>query len=283
MSKITKIGILKVGCIGTTPLLEFLLDERAERRDITVRVVGSGASMNPKQCREAAEALARYKPDFAIVISPNATVRGSKVGRMTLAKEGVPTIVISDSPTKKIVEELKAEGFGYIILEADAMIGARKEFLDPIEMALFNSDIIKVLAITGVFQNVVNELDKVIDCIKNGEKINLPKTVIDCEKAIAASGLSNDYAKVKAMGAHEIAKRVSGVTNKGCFVMKDWEKYTATVASAHEMMRSAAKLVDEAREIEKDNDRVLRQPHNTDGTVLKKSKLIEKPFKSESS
>lgn len=43
MSKTVKIGILKVGCIGSAPLLEFLLDERAERRDIAVRVVGSGA------------------------------------------------------------------------------------------------------------------------------------------------------------------------------------------------------------------------------------------------
>jgi methylenetetrahydromethanopterin dehydrogenase len=106
-------------------------------------------------------------------------------------------------------------------LEADAMIGARKEFLDPVEMALFNSDIIKVLAVTGVFQAMVNELDKVIECVKKGEKINLPKTIINCDKAISASGLSNDYAKAKAMGAHEIARRVAGVTTKGCFVIKD--------------------------------------------------------------
>ena len=65
MSKIVKIGILKLGCVGSAPLLEFLLDERAERRDIEVRVVGSGASMNPRQCKEAAEVLIQYKPDFS--------------------------------------------------------------------------------------------------------------------------------------------------------------------------------------------------------------------------
>jgi len=277
LSKIAKIGVLKVGCIGSAPLLEFLLDERAERRDIEVRVVGSGASMEPKQCAEAAEALAEYEPDFAVVISPNATVRGPKAGREALAKAGVPTIVVSDSPTKKIVKELEAEGFGYIVVEADSMIGARREFLDPVEMALYNSDIVKVLAVTGVFQTLVRVMDEVIEEVKNGGKIELPRTIIDCERAVSNSGLVNAYARAKAMASHEIARRVSGVTSKGCFVIREWEKYTATVASAHEMMRYAAKLCDEAREIEKGEDQVIRQPHRKDGKALRKLKLIEKP------
>jgi len=277
VSKIAKIGILKIGCVGSAPLLEFLLDERAERKDIEVRVVGSGASMNHRQSMEAADSLVRYKPDFAIIISPNATIRGPKVGREVLANTGVPIIIISDSPTKKIVKELEADGFGYIIVEADAMIGARREFLDPIEMALYNSDIIRVLAITGVFRLIVNEIDKVIGLVKKGEKIKLPKIIIDDEKATNASGLVNNYAKSKAMAAHEIARRVSDITRKGCFVIQEWSNYTTIVASAHEMMHSAAKLADEAREIEKGGDHVLRQPHHSDGMVLRKLKLIEKP------
>jgi len=35
-SKVVKIGVAKVGNIGSSPLLEFLLDERAERNDIAV-------------------------------------------------------------------------------------------------------------------------------------------------------------------------------------------------------------------------------------------------------
>lgn len=279
MSNIVKIGILKLGCIGSAPLLEFLLDERAERRDIEVRVVGSGASMNPRQCKEAAEVLLHFTPDFSIIISPNASVRGPKVGREILSKAGLPTLVISDSPAKKITQELEANGFGYIIIEADAMIGARREFLDPIEMALFNSDMIRVLAITGVFRVLIKELDKIIELVKTDEQIILPKMVINNKKASAHSSLVNEYAKGKAMAAHEMAKTVGSVNRKGCFVIQDWEKYTAIVASAHELMRNAAKLADEAREIEKSGDHVMRYPHHSKGSCLRKKKLIEKPAK----
>jgi methylenetetrahydromethanopterin dehydrogenase len=42
-------------------------------------------------------------------------------------------------------------------------------------------------------------------------------------------------------------------------------------------MRAAAKLADEARELEKANDSVLRKPHAKDGRLLTKTKLLEKP------
>ena len=38
MSKEVRIGILKLGCIGSLPLLEFLLDERADRKDVDIMV-----------------------------------------------------------------------------------------------------------------------------------------------------------------------------------------------------------------------------------------------------
>ena len=161
------------------------------------------------------------------------------------------------------------------------MIGARREFLDPVEMSIFNSDIIKVLAVTGVLPILANEIDELIGALKKGMEISLPKIIIDGEKAISASGLVNPYARAKAMAAHEIAKRVSGLTNKGCFAIKEWERYTLVVASAHEMMRYAAKLADEAREIEKNGDNLLRKPHHNDGAILTKSKLIEKPSRQE--
>ena len=41
------------------------------------------------------------------------------------------------------------------------------------------------------------------------------------------------------------------------------------------MMRIAAKMVDEAREIEKANDNVTRRPHKKDGSRLEKQKLLD--------
>ena len=46
---VVKIGIIKSGNIGTSPVLDLLLDERADRPNIDVRVFGSGAKMNPEQ------------------------------------------------------------------------------------------------------------------------------------------------------------------------------------------------------------------------------------------
>ncbi len=278
---LVKIGILKVGCVGSTPLLEFILDERAERSDIETRVIGTGASMAKNRCEDAANALASYKPNFAIVVSPNATISGPTVAREVLKKSGIPTIVVSDSPLKKIVKDLEAAGFGYIISEADSMIGARREFLHPVEMSLFNSDVIKVLAITGVFNLIVDSIDSVIQSFKRGEKPILPKLVIDKKKAIVASGLQNPYARSKALAAYEISNRVANLTNEGCFIIQEWESYTEVVAAAHEMMRTAAKLSDEAREIEKSEDSVARRPHAKDGVRMLKMKLIEKPTKPE--
>jgi methylenetetrahydromethanopterin dehydrogenase len=54
------------------------------------------------------------------------------------------------------------------------------------------------------------------------------------------------------------------------------EDYIPLVAAAHEMMKAAARLADEAREIEKGADSVLRRPHFKDGTVGEKRRLMEK-------
>jgi methylenetetrahydromethanopterin dehydrogenase len=55
------------------------------------------------------------------------------------------------------------------------------------------------------------------------------------------------------------------------------ERYIPIVASAHEMMAAAARLAEEARELEKPTDAVLRRPHADDGKILSKRKLMEKP------
>ena len=281
MLMVVRVGFLKLGNIGTAPLIELLLDERAEREDVEFRVVGTGPKLAPEHAVDAAKKLAEFKPDLAIVVSPNATLPGPTQGRETLAEAGIPTIVISDAPTKQIRQELEEKGFGYIIVEADPMIGARREFLDPVEMALFNVDVIKVLAITGVFNLIQRELNAVIEAVKRGEKPTLPRVVVTRMKAVEAAGFTNPYAKAKALAAYETAKNVATLTTAACFKIKEWEKYTLTAASAHEMIRAASKLAEEAREIEKSQDTVLRTPHHKDGTILTKRKLIEKPKRPE--
>ena len=217
VEQVVKVGILKLGCVGSAPLLEFLLDERAERKDIDVRVVGSGAKLSPDFAEDAAKKLLDFSPHFAIVVSPNATLPGPTKAREILKGAGLPTVVISDAPTKRIVKDLETAGFGYIIVEADSMIGARREFLDPVEMALFNADMITVLAATGVYNIIYESIDKMIQAVKEGKEPELPKIVVNKEKAVAAAEFKNPYAKAKAMSAFEIAKKVVDLKVEGCF------------------------------------------------------------------
>ena len=277
MPETVRLGFAKLGNIGVSPLIEFSLDERAEREDLDVRVVGSGAKLGEKEAQEVATRLLDFKPDLAVAVSANAKLPGPTSVRKILAAEGIPVIVVSDAPTKKIVEDLKRDGFGYLIVESDAMIGARREFLDPVEMVWYNAIIAKVLAGTGVFSVIVRELDRVIEQLKTGKKPDLPQIVIDRYLACEAAEYQNPYAFSKAVAAYEISQLVGKLTAEGCFVEKDWNKYTQLVSAAHELMYQAGVLVEEAREIEKAEDTVFRAPHARSGSKLRKRKLIEKP------
>lgn len=272
---IMKLGIIKMGAIGTSVLLDYLVDERADREDIEVRTVTSGAKMGENES-SVTEMMQGYDPDLIIVASPNAALPGPKAARDAV-KNGKPVIVVSDAPAKKVKDELKESGFGYILVNADSMIGARRELLDPSEMSLFNSDVIRLLSSTGAIRAIQNELDEVVDKIKGGEKPELPQLVITAEKAVNAGKFQNPYARAKALAAYHIAEKVADINVKGCFMEKDRDKYTALVSSGHEMMRTAARLADEAREIEKYNDSVYRSPHSKDGRTLAKDRLRDKP------
>ena len=269
-----KVGVFKMGAIGTAILLEYLLDERAEREDLEVVVLTTGAKMRESEAK-LAERLKEFDPDLMLVVSPNASLPAPKFARELLKDR--PTIVISDAPAKKVKDELEKEGFGYILVTADSMIGARREFLDPTEMALYNTYVINVLANTGALRFVQEEIDRVIDQIKRGENPELPKVILTARMAVEAGRFSNPYAKAKAMAAYFIAEKVADITVKACFVEKDPSIYIPLVCSAHEMMRMASKLAEEAREIEKSNDTVFRNPHARDGRILSKTKLMEKP------
>lgn len=270
-----KLGIIKMGAIGTSVLLDYLVDERADREDIEVRTVTSGAKMGENES-SVTEKIGDYDPDLIIVASPNAALPGPKAARDAV-KNGKPVIIISDAPAKKVKDELKESGFGYILVNADSMIGARREFLDPSEMALFNSDVISVLSATGAIRAIQDELDAVVSKIKAGEKPEVPQIVVTAEKAVNAGNFQNPYARAKAMAAYHIAEKVADINVKGCFMEKERDKYIALVSSGHEMMRAAARLADDAREIEKYNDSVYRSPHSKDGRTLAKDRLRDKP------
>jgi methylenetetrahydromethanopterin dehydrogenase len=162
------------------------------------------------------------------------------------------------------------------VLYGDPMIGAKRDFLDPVEMAIFNADAIKVLAVTGVFRLLHTEIDRVIDEIKRGEEPKLPEVVVNKTKALEYSGLNNPYARAKAMAAFEAARRVAVLDVEGCFKTEGRGNYMPIIAAAHELMRGAAQLADEAREIEKANDSVRRVAHFRSGELREKDGFLEK-------
>jgi methylenetetrahydromethanopterin dehydrogenase len=274
---VVKIGIIKCGNIGTSPVLDLLLDERADRPNIDVCVIGSGAKMNPEEIEKAVPLMLEMERDFVIFISPNPGAPGPAKARELLSAADVPAIIIGDAPGLRSKEEMDEQGLGYIIVKADPMIGARREFLDPTEMASFNADVIKVLALTGAYRVVQNTIDAAVAAVEAGSAIELPKVVISRDVAVAAAEFSSPYAKAKAMAAYDIATKVADIDVEGCFMVRDAEKYIPIVASAHEMITTAAKLAAEAREIEKANDTVVRTPHGGKGQTMSKSVLMEKP------
>jgi len=276
---VVKVGVAKLGNIASGVMAELLLDEKADREDMQTFMATSGTKLEPADVDRVVSNLKAYKPDFAIVVSPNGVLPGPTGAREQLAAAGIPVIIITDDvTTKKEWEGVKASNFGYIIMKADSMIGARREFLDPVEMADFNGNLVKVLAITGAFRKLQLAIDLVIDQVKAGKKgaeLVLPKIVMTTDKAVEGE-FTNNYALAKARAAHEIAMAVAGQNVKGCFMTKEWEKYIPIVASAHEMLKVAAMLCDEAREIEKANDSILRKPHKKDGVLVSKNKLVAK-------
>ncbi|MEM2912334.1 MAG: F420-dependent methylenetetrahydromethanopterin dehydrogenase [Candidatus Bathyarchaeia archaeon] len=272
--KKVKVGIFKCGNIGSAPLLELLIDELADREDISVRTVTTGAKMLAEEVEEALPKIFDFNPDFIVFTSPNPAVQGPTKAREMLLEKKIPSIFISDAPGKRLKEEFEKKGFGYIIIMGDPLIGARKEFLDPSEMAIFNSNVIKVLAVTGVYRMIYQEIDRVILGYKEGLTPELPRLIIDTDSIRDNSDFKNPYAKAKAMAAYELTKKVAEINTRACFMEKEKEKYIPLVACAHEIAQVAAKLAEEAREIEKYSDTLVRRPHSKDGRLKVKEKLM---------
>jgi len=272
-----KIGIFKCGNIGTSPNLELLLDELADRKDIKVRTVTTGSKMGLEDVEEALPKIFEFNPDVFVVISPNTALPGPAKAREQISKSGRPGIVISDFPAKRAKAEMESQGLGYMIITGDPLIGARKEFLDPIEMAIFNSNVNKILAITGVYRIVQQEIDKVVYSLETGQTPVLPRLVIDMNAVRDNSPFHNPYAKAKAMAAYGMAEKIAEVDTQACFMEKESEKYIPLVTCAHEIAQAAARLAEEAREIEKYNDTLVRKPHSKDGRQKIKTELMLSP------
>jgi methylenetetrahydromethanopterin dehydrogenase len=285
-NEVLRLGVLKRGCIGAAPLLDLLLDERADREDIDIRGFTSGAKPDQHACAAVTRSVLDYRPNLILKVSPNAALPGPEAARASIGEASIALIMVSDGPSKKafykenddgkqVIEV--PEGQGKFVLNCDAMIGARREFLDPSEMALFYADVIKVLAATGVLRIIQNELDRVIGELQGGGAAQLPRLNVTAEKAVIAGEFSNPYAAAKSLATLQIAESVAAVTAKGCFVEQDPDKYITLVAAGHEMMQAAARLADEARELEKSGDTLVRTPHARSGARLSKSKLGAKP------
>jgi methylenetetrahydromethanopterin dehydrogenase len=272
-----KIGIVKCGNIGTAPLLELLLDELADREDISIRCVTTGSKMTSEEVADAMLKIFEFNPSLLIFVSPNPAVQGPTKAREILSDKKIPSVFVCDAPGKRLKEEFESRGQGYIIIMGDPLIGARREFLDPTEMAIFNSNIIKVLAITGVYKIVYQEIDRLIHSYKEGLQPRLPMMVIDTDNIRDQSDFKNPYAKAKAMAAYELTKKIAEINARACFVEKEKEKYIPLVACAHEIAQVAADLAEEAREIEKYADTLVRRPHSKDGKPKIKEKLMLPP------
>ena len=272
-----KIGVFKCGNIGAAPLFELLLDELAQRQDIEVRTVTTGSKMDVENVKEALPKIFEFDLDLLVFISPNPAISGPAKAREIILKRGVPSVVVSDGVAKRIKDELEKQGLGYIIIMGDPLIGARREFLDPIEMAIFNSNIIKVLAITGVFRILHQEIDRLIAILKEGLPLTLPRLLVDTDSIRDNPDFTNPYAKAKAMAAYELTKKIAEIDTRACFLEKEREKYIPLVACAHELAQIAAKLAEEAREIEKYSDALVRRPHSKKGEPLTKTRLILPP------
>jgi methylenetetrahydromethanopterin dehydrogenase len=273
VKELVTVTFVKIGFIGTTIIIEALLDERSSRTDLKMRVVSCGVSMDESEAEDVSRLAADIESDLYVVITPNAALPGPKKAREVLKETGKPIIAVSDEPSRRAMRKLPEEGIGYIVIYGDPMIGAVISFLDPVEMAIFNGDVLKLLSVTGVFRLIQSELDRVLDEIKSGKAPRLPEIVITKTKALEYSDLQNPYAYGKAMAAFEMGRNVASLTTEGVFKTEDRTETIHKVTAAHELIRQAAILADEAREIEKGNDSVIRIAHFKSGERRKKTEL----------
>lgn len=270
-----KIGVVKVGNIGTSTVIDLIFDERADREDIHVRTISTGSKMGHNEVNDVLNRIRKLNVNLLLFISPNPNARQIKHVLKEISYLNIPVIVLGDKPGEKAIPFMNEHNLGYILIRADPMIGARREFLDPTEMVLFNSYVLNVLSISGVIRLIHNEVDNIIKNILSHEKISLPNIIVTAQNAVQAANFTNPYAEAKAIAAFQIASQVSEMDVTACFRVNNHNEYIPLVTAAHEMMKTASYLAEEAREIEKSNDTLYRTPHKRDGYTISKTKLLD--------
>jgi methylenetetrahydromethanopterin dehydrogenase len=269
-----KISIVKAGNIATSTVIDVILDERAHREDIMIRTFGTGSKMHLEYIKEVVETAAAIEPNLLLYVGPNISSKRNIDTANILKELNMPIILIGDAKDLTITEILDSFNIGYIILEGDPLLGAKRAILDSTEMVLFNANILKVLSVSGTIRLLQHELNKVITSLKDSG-IHLPKIIVNSDLALQYAGIKNPYAHAKAKAAYEMNILVHKLNYQGCFVLKKKEEYIPCVISAHELAESAAELAQTARNIEKINDSILRDPHDRFGKILKKTSLYE--------
>lgn len=269
-----KISIVKAGNIATSTVIDIILDERAHREDIMIRTFGTGSKMNLEYIKEVVETAIAIDPDLLLYVGPNISSKRNIETANILRELNMPIILIGDAKDLAITETLDLFNIGYIILEGDPLLGAKRALLDSTEMVLFNANILKVLSVSGTIRLLQHELNKVITSLKD-KGIHLPKIIVNSDLALQYAGIRNPYAHAKAKAAYEMNILVHKLNYQGCFVLKKKEEYIPCVTSAHELAEAAAELAQTARNIEKINDSILRDPHDRFGQILKKTRLYE--------
>jgi len=271
---VVKIIFIKLGNITLTTLVDIMLDERASRKDIEVDVISSSTKMKETDADRIIKKLRAEEGDLFVLVCPNANSDGPKKVIEAISKSN-KLIVISDAAEKDLRKYWKEKGIGYIILPFDPMIGAKKDFLDPSEMGLFNGYTISAFSACGVFEYVTSLIDEAIMEIKEGKNPSLPYKYPSALTIVKNYPFKNDYSKAKALATLELLKLAGKTDVKACFGTKDNDEALLLAASAHEMVRLAGLLADEIREMEKNTNQLVRMPHSKEGKRLYKEKFFE--------
>ena len=119
---VVKIGVIKCGNLGTSPVIDLMLDERADRPNISVKSFGSGAKMGPEEIEEVVPKVADLDAAFVIFISPNPAAPGPAKARELLSAMDVPAIIVGDGPGARVKDEMNEQGLGYILVKGDPMM-----------------------------------------------------------------------------------------------------------------------------------------------------------------
>lgn len=235
------ICIIKIGNTSVAQAIDYLFTDIAK-----INIISSGAKLNPKQIKEIIPQAVDSNPDLIILTTPNPEAVGPAFARSELSQLDIPVIIIGDSPLVgvKIQDEMKHQNLGFILVSGDPMIGVRQEFLDASEMCIFNADIVKVLAICGVFKTIRKIIIKYLD------HTILPQLTLTGNDVIVNAGFTNPYAEAKALAAYTVCESIAYINLEGSYLTDDFERYMDLLSAASELANTAYKLADEAYMIE---------------------------------